>query len=265
MEFRLRRQQALDGDDLRVLLAERPAQAIVAGAAAQVLEAQALLGQILLDGHGIARDQPLARQWFAIAAARGHLMARNMLGRCHEHGWGGPLDAALAAREYRQAAVAGLDWAMYNYANLLGTGRGVAQDHAAASSWYRRAAELGHAKSMNLLGRYLEQGLACAIDVRQAHQWYERSARAGDFRGQFSHATVLADRGEVDAAVHWLEAALAGGNLNFLRVSGPALAQAAHPRIRAMASAYAARMQELVQISPVGADLGRDAGDAVYG
>jgi TPR repeat protein len=245
MGFRLRRQQALDGDSLRALLAERPAQAIVAGAAAGVLEAQALLGQILLDGQGIAQDRPLARQWFAIAAARGHLMARNMLGRCHEHGWGGPVDAALAADEYRQAATAGLDWAMYNYANLLGTGRGVAQDHAAAVGWYRRAARLGHAKSMNLLGRYLEQGLACAMDSRQAHQWYERSARAGDFRGQFSHAAVLAERGEVDAAIGWLEAALAGGNLNFLRVSGPALAQAAHPRVRAMAVAYEARVQQL--------------------
>lgn len=241
-DFRLRTPSELDSDGWRELLEERPAQAIVAGARAGVLEAQALLGQLLLEGQGIAEDRPLALKWFAIAAHRGHLMARNMLGRCHEHGWGCAADAAAAAGHYRLAAEAGLDWAMYNYANLLATGRGVAVDQGLALSWYRRAAQVGHAKSMNLLGRYLEQGLACARDVEQARQWYRRSAEAGDFRGQFSHAAVLAEQGQVAAAVHWLQVALEGGNLNFLRVSVEALERASQPEVRGMAVAYRARM-----------------------
>ncbi|WPO99289.1 tetratricopeptide repeat protein [Pseudomonas sp. HR96] len=244
-DFRLRNPRELDDAGWHALLQERPAQAIVAGARAGVLQAQALLGQLLLDGQGIAQDAPLAVKWFAIAAHRGHLMARNMLGRCHEHGWGCVADASAAAGHYRLAAEAGLDWAMYNYANLLATGRGVATDQALALSWYRRAAQLGHAKSMNLLGRYLEQGLACAADVEQARQWYQRSAEAGDFRGQFSHAAVLAEQGEVAAALHWLQLALEGGNLNFLRVSVQVLEQAAQPQVRAMAVAYRARMLSL--------------------
>ena len=59
MGFRLRRQQALDGDSLRALLAERPAQAIVAGAAAGVLEAQALLGRSC----SMARASPRTGRW----------------------------------------------------------------------------------------------------------------------------------------------------------------------------------------------------------
>ncbi len=247
-DFRLRREEALDGDRLNAMLEESPAraaQAILLAAGEGVLEAQALLGQILLDGHGIAQDLPLALRWFGIAAGQGHAMARNMVGRCHEHGWGCAADAALAARHYRIAADAGLDWAMYNLANLLATGRGMDEDQGQALELYRCAAERGHAKSMNLLGRYLEQGQACAQDVAAAHEWYRRSAEAGDFRGQFSHAAVLADQGRVEEALVWLEKARVGGNLKFLRVASEALAGASDPRIQAIADTYRTRQNEL--------------------
>jgi len=246
MSFQLRREEVLDAAGFAAMLEESPAraaQAILLAAGEGEVEAQALLGQILLDGQGIAQDQPLALRWFAIAASRGHLMARNMLGRCHEHGWGCAADASVAAQHYRIAAEAGLDWAMYNLANLLATGRGVAVDHLQALALYRRAAELGHAKSMNLLGRYLEEGQVCPADPLAARDWYRRSAEAGDFRGQFSHAAVLADEGRIDDAVIWLEKALADGNLNFLRVASQALASAVDPKIQALAGRYALRCQ----------------------
>lgn len=248
MSFHLRREEVLDGDSLKAMLDESPAraaQAILIAAREGVLDAQALLGQILLDGRGIAQDLPLALRWFEIAAQRGHLMARNMLGRCHEHGWGCTVDAGTAATHYRQAAEAGLDWAMYNFANLLATGRGVVADPVTALALYRQAAELGHAKSMNLLGRYLEEGQVCAQDLPAARDWYRRSAMGGDFRGQFSHAAVLAEEGRIDEALAWLRQALAGGNLNFLRVAGEALLTAPHPQIRGMASDYGHRCAEL--------------------
>jgi TPR repeat protein len=248
MSYQLRREEVLDGDRLKAMLDESPAraaQAILMAAREDVLDAQALLGQILLDGQGIAQDQPLAVRWFDIAARRGHLMARNMLGRCHEHGWGCIADVAVAARHYRIAAEAGLDWAMYNYANLLATGRGVNEDQLQALSLYRRAAELGHAKSMNLLGRYLEEGRICPADPAAARDWYRRSAEGGDFRGQFSFAAVLTDEGRVDEAVVWLEKALAGGNLNFLRVASEALKSATDSRIQMLANDYRQRCTEL--------------------
>ncbi|WP_448725686.1 tetratricopeptide repeat protein [Pseudomonas farris] len=223
----------------------RAAQAILIAAREGVLDAQALLGQILLDGRGIAQDQALAVRWFGIAAGQGHLMARNMLGRCHEHGWGCTADATIAAGHYRVAAEAGLDWAMYNYANLLATGRGVIEDQVQALSLYRQAAELGHAKSMNLLGRYLEEGRVCPADPQAARDWYRRSAVGGDFRGQFSYAAVLADEGKIDEALCWLHKALDGGNLNFLRVASKALVSATDLRIRALAIEYRQKTMQL--------------------
>jgi len=255
MSFQLRREEVLDGDSLKAMLDESPAraaQAILIAAGENVLEAQALLGQILLDGQGIAQDQPLALRWFEIAAQRGHLMARNMLGRCHEHGWGCAADASVAAGHYRIAAEAGLDWAMYNYANLLATGRGVMEDQAQALHLYRLAAELGHAKSMNLLGRYLEEGRVCPRDLTGARDWYRRSAVGGDFRGQFSYAAVLAEAGSVEEALIWLRKALAGGNLNFLRVASKSLANAENPQFRTLAPEYAQRVIELErQLTPL--------------
>ncbi|WP_460368245.1 tetratricopeptide repeat protein [Pseudomonas sp. Tul1A2] len=245
MSFQLRREEILSGEQLSAMLGESPAraaQAILLAAGEGEVEAQALLGQILLDGQGIERDHPLALRWFGIAAGRGHLMARNMLGRCHEHGWGVTADASVAAQHYRIAAEAGLDWAMYNLANLLATGRGVATDRLQALALYRRAAELGHAKSMNLLGRYLEEGQVCPADPLAARDWYRRSAEGGDFRGQFSFAAVLAGEGRIEEALNWLGEAMSKGNLAFLRVSSESLLASPHPDIRSMAQAYRQRM-----------------------
>ncbi len=112
------------------------------------------------------------------------------------------------------------------------------KDQARALACYRKAAELGHAKSMNLLGRYLEEGLCCVQDLAAAHEWYRRSAEGGDFRGQFSHAAVLADHGRIDEAIGWLNTALENGNLNFLQVSRKTLLQAPHPQVRALPLDY---------------------------
>lgn len=248
MTFALRNRQELDSQQFAQMLEHSPAkaaQALVAAAGQDIVEAQLLLGQILLDGRGIEKDPALARRWFAIAASRGSAMADNMLGRCLEHGWGGEVDQALAARHYFKAAQARLDWGLYNYANLLATGRGVAEDPVTALACYRQAAELGHAKSMNLLGRYLEEGVHCPRDVPGAQRWYQRSAEAGDFRGQFSHAGVLAAQGQTHEALVWLQRALEGGNANFLRVAGPALEQAEQPEVRTLSAAYQARLAQL--------------------
>jgi TPR repeat protein len=249
-DFSLRRLEVLDNEQLQAMLAAEPrkaAQALVIAAGQGVVDAQALLGQILLDGRGIERDAVLALKWFAIAASRGHAMAHNMLGRCHEHGWGCEASAERAAGHYLHAARSGLDWGLYNLANLLGTGRGVALDHSRAFACYLQAATMGHAKSMNLVGRYLEQGLVAGADLPRPQVWYMRSAQAGDFRGQFSHAAMLAEEGDVDTALIWLQRALEGGNANFLRSSLKVLEQTRQPAIRAMASLYVQRLQALEQ------------------
>ena len=237
MGFLLRREEVLNVEQLQSMLDDSPvraAQAILIAAKAGVVDAQALLGQILLEGRGIARDEALALRWFQIAAQGGHQMARNMTGRCLEHGWGCAVDEAAAAREYRLAAHAGLDWAQYNYANLLATGRGVVEDQAQALALYRQAAEQGHAKSMNLLARHLEEGLETGRDPQAALAWYRRSAESGDFRGQANYASILLQHGQVEQAADLLRQALAQGSPAFMAHIVPELAASTHPQIRAL-------------------------------
>lgn len=225
----------------------RLARFLLQGAERGLPEAQARLGQILLDGNGIQRDQALALRWFRIATHHGHADAMNMVGRCLENGWGTAVDLAAAARAYAQAAQLGLDWGFYNYANLLAQGRGVPRDRAAALELYRQAARQGHAKSMNLVGRFYEEGWGVPVDMEEAARWYLSAAQAGDFRGQCSHAALLTRQGRVDEAVSWLRQAMRTATPGFLQKIAEALAVSDSEPLRALEaeinSRYA-RMQE---------------------
>src|SRR5690606_38801213 len=71
-----------------------------------------------------------------------------------------------------------------------------AQQHRAAS---RLVGEVGAIRLvvLHLVGDY-EDGTGVAADPAEAFVWYQRSAEAGDFRGQYSLAAVLAGLGRVD-------------------------------------------------------------------
>lgn len=189
------------------VLAGPPEQAARWMAAAAKLgshEAQAVLGQWLLDGRGVPRNPAEALKCFLKAGFQGHAMGMNMAGRCLENGWGTEIDLPAAAMWYRKAAQKGLDAGMYNYANQLAEGKSLPQDHAAALQWYRQAADLNHAKSMTKIGRYYEDGLVVEKDPEAAFFCYQQGAEGGDFRGQFNYAGMLAARGRMDEALAWL-------------------------------------------------------------
>jgi uncharacterized protein len=170
------------------------------GAEAGVAEAQAVYGQMLLDGD----DARAGFAWFNKAAAQGHLMALNMVGRCYDLGWGTPVDKARAAECFRIAAERGLDWGMYNYATALTLGEGVAEDRPAALAWFEKAAAMGNAKALNYIGSFHEDGWVVPRDMTRAAEYYAQAAEGGDFRGQFNHARMLAESGDLPAARGWL-------------------------------------------------------------
>jgi TPR repeat protein len=180
-----------------------------------VVEAQAIMGQICLDGRGIEADPAAGLTWFQKAAEAGHPMALNMVGRCHENGWGVAPDTAVAAAWYLRSANAGSPWGMYNYASRLAQGDGVAEDRAAAYTWFKTASDLGHDKSMNLLGGFHEDGWETPKDMAAARALYRASAAGGDFRGQFNYARFLSQEGHIKAAVDLFRLAFAGGTPAF--------------------------------------------------
>lgn len=163
-------------------------------------EAQAVHAQMLLD----AGDPRAGFAWFNKAAAQGHLMALNMVGRCYDLGWGIPVNKPRAAECFRIAAERGLDWGMYNYATALALGDGVAEDKPAALAWFERAAAMGNAKAVNYIGSFHEDGWVVPRDMTKAADCYAKAAEGGDFRGQFNHARMLAERGALADARGWL-------------------------------------------------------------
>ncbi|MBR0552556.1 tetratricopeptide repeat protein [Stakelama marina] len=185
-------------------------------AEAGIAEAQAVFGQMLLDGAGVATDQRAGFAWFNRAAAQGHLMALNMVGRCYDLGWGVGVDKRRAAECFRIAAERGLDWGMYNYATALTLGEGVAEDKAAALAWFEKAAAMGNAKALNYVGSFYEDGWVVERDLARAAQCYAGAARGGDFRGCFNHARMLSNDGCDDEALKWLEACGRTANPPFL-------------------------------------------------
>lgn len=226
----------LSSEDIAARLSGSPeerAALIREGAEAGLAEAQAVLGQILLD-----QQKPVeAFGWFWKAAQQGHPMGLNMLGRCYDLGWGTPVDKKRAAECFRVAAEAGLDWGMYNYGSALALGAGLTQDKAAALAWFEKAAAMGHAKSTNFVGSFHEEGTIVPRDMEAAADCYARAAEGGDFRGMFNHARMRAEAGDIDGALLWIGRCGAEAKPVFRDKALAWLAQVPDERLRAEGTA----------------------------
>lgn len=197
--------------------------------------AQALLGQWLLDGRGTDRPGPReAFDCFMQAALQGHDMAMNMVGRCYENGWGVSPVPEEACRWFRQAANRGLDAGIYNLANQYASGRGVPRNDGQAFNLYVRAAAMGHAKSSTKAGRYHEDGIGMPRNADRAMACYRTGAEGADFRGQFHYARLLAERGDVERALHWLAQVPQTATADFLDEAAAVLARVGDPRFQAL-------------------------------
>jgi TPR repeat protein len=198
--------------------------------------AQATLGQLYLDGHGVPRDAAEGFYWFQEAAHRGVPMAMNMVGRCHENGWGTQIDHDRAAAWYRRAADHGLDWGFYNLAHAHARGRGVAKDVSRAYALFAHAASMGHARAMYFVGHYCEHGLSVPVDLTRACALYKQSSELGDYRGRCAWASVLAGRGQVVDAAALLQAAIPDAPAHFLEPLAGALDASPHPMLHDIAT-----------------------------
>jgi hypothetical protein len=224
-------------EELRTLLGgDEAAVWVEAAATCGMPEAQLLLGRLLLEGQGVAKDERAAFACFLCAAKSNDIEARNMLGRCYENGWGSAQDMTRAAEHFRIAAEAGLAWAQYNLGHLLLDGLGVVRDRDQAFAWYMRAASQNHERAMNLVARCFEEGWGTERNLPAARNWYRKSAAGGYFRGAYNYASILASEGCLTGAQLWFRKALATApeptRANILR----ALEKRPEPQLRALVS-----------------------------
>jgi TPR repeat protein len=207
-------------EDLRARLAAGPEQrvrVVYAAAVGGSNAAQIAYGQMLLDGHGVARDPEAAKRWFRIAASAGAADGINMLGRCYERGWGGAVDTARAFACYRRAAARDHHWAQFNLATLMLRADPTPGEVKTALTLLVRSARQGNAKAMNMIGRYREFGWSGRVDHASATRWYRRAAMRGCFRGAAHLARFLREAGQAKDATHWYRRSIAAAPPDFCR------------------------------------------------
>jgi TPR repeat protein len=143
-------------------------------------QAQLQLARLYESGRGIEPDLEQAVVWFWTAAKNEEPEAQLELGRMYAEGRGVDLDLAEAARWYQLAAEAGLGEAQLSLALLYHQGRGVGMDSEKAAHWFTRAAEDADLPAAwYYLGRYQEQGKGgLLVDVTQAAWCYDKAAQA---------------------------------------------------------------------------------------
>jgi TPR repeat protein len=101
---------------------------------------------------------------------------------------------------------------------------------------------MGHAKSMTKAGRFHEDGLGgVPRDAARAKDFYRRGAEAGDFRGQYQYARVLAEAGDTGQALEWLQKVPLTATPGFLEEVGRLLAGSADSRFSSLGQEMLAR------------------------
>ncbi|NGM37371.1 MULTISPECIES: tetratricopeptide repeat protein [Methylobacterium] len=210
--------------------------------------AQVVLGQMLLDGHGVPRDPTAAFTWFRRAASIGSLDACNMVGRCHELGWGVPASHAEALSHYRRAAAGGHAWGLYNTGCLLLYGD-VRRDHAEAFRCFSAAAERDEreasSKALGMLARCHEEGWGTPVNRVAALRCYRAATAAGDCWAALNLGMIHTENDRVAEAHAAFETALAHATPHCLPMIVSALNDVADPRLAGLIADAMSRAQQL--------------------
>jgi hypothetical protein len=232
------RAQRLTKAQLRELLVSNAQDAtrwIKAAAETDIVPAQIVWGQLLLNGARVAHDPAAAFVWFERAAKAGDPDGQNMVGRCYEQGWGVEPNPKLATEFFELAAAAGYVWGQVNLAQMLMRGGNLA-DRPRSFELFRTAAEGGtskaNLKAMNSLARFLEEGWVVPANPKGALYWYNRAAALGDHWAQHNLATILHASGDPAGAGVWFERAIQGSDNGFRRRIAPLLLARSEPALR---------------------------------
>lgn len=180
--------------------------------------AQNTLGDMYVDGIGVAKDNEKAVHWYRMAAAQADAFGQNNLGLMYQNGLGVAKDDEKAVHWYRLAAEQGNASGQCNLGFMYENGLGVANDNEKAVHWYRLAAAQGNANGQNSLGHMYLTGMGVAVDNEKAVHWYRLAAEQGDAFGQnnlgFMYQNGLGVATNNDKATHWYQLAARQGNEN---------------------------------------------------
>ncbi|GAA0566124.1 hypothetical protein GCM10008942_13180 [Rhizomicrobium electricum] len=148
--------------------------------------AQFALGLAYQQGSSVPVDYAQAADWYAKAAAAGHVAAEGRLGELYERGAGVEKNLAKAVALFRKAAEGGDPVGQLDLGTAYVNGSGVPQDYNQALAWYQKSAAQSNPKAQYDIGAMYMKGVGVAKDYAVALQWFRKSAAAGEARGQFA-------------------------------------------------------------------------------
>jgi len=135
------------------------------------------IAQIYLSGgNGVSQDYHAALHWAQKAADAGKGRGNLLVGQIWMNGWGVAVDLDKALDHFHQARALG-DIKAGRYVGLIAQKRG---DDIAAAKSFLKAAEAGDITSQFYIGRAYEWGTGVSIDYAKAMEWYTKSASRGD-------------------------------------------------------------------------------------
>jgi len=172
-------------------------------------EAAVMAGHILRHGEAVTVDLPKAKDWYVMAAMKGHpdaLVALGQMGLAGEAG----LTATDAVSYFTRAADNGRTDAMRALAELYRTGTGVKADAERSQALLRQAAQSFDPDASKALGDQLLES-----DPQAALAAYETAAAAGNADAAYAAGVMYAEnfetRPDSRKSARWLQqAALAG-------------------------------------------------------
>jgi TPR repeat protein len=176
---------------------------------------QFALGQLQLQGLGVARDDDAAIQSLLAAAEQQVPAANRLLGELYLEGRLVHRDPATAATLLVEAARVGDVAAQTQLGALYRDGEGVEPDVLEAVYWFERAAERGDAQAMGSLGDILLHGDEQIQNQDRAIELLRRAAELGQASAQFQLGQCLIDGEGIDKnpeqGLRWMRIAAASG------------------------------------------------------
>lgn len=134
--------------------------------------AQAFLGSMYHQGHGVTQNYPEAVKWYRKSADQGIAQAQTMLGILYSNGRGVPQNYIEAKKWHQKAASRGDALAQFHLGEIYMLGHGAPKDVVKAHMWFNLAASRGNAKVAALAqeGRDNVAKLMTPAQISQAQQ-----------------------------------------------------------------------------------------------
>lgn len=136
--------------------------------------AQALLGYCYKKGIGVAIDKNEAFKWFEKSAKQGNAMGQAALGSCYCNSEGVPLNISLGINWLTKSAKQGVSASQFALGDYYEE-----DDEELAFYWYEQSALRGNTKAEYVMGTYHECGIKVAANKDKAMVWYKKAADKG--------------------------------------------------------------------------------------